>query len=97
LWMTGIIPLVLLVAYHLQEWEKLPLWLLNFGRNALLIYAIHRLFIVAIMQNLFHFELGSISGFIVVNLALLFVLNELARLVNQLRALRVSHAQTDGV
>jgi uncharacterized membrane protein len=93
LWMTGIIPLILMVAYHLQEWEKLPQWLLNIGRSALIIYVLHRLFIISVMSNMFHFSIGSISGFIVVNVAMLFVLSEIARFIKQLHTLRVIEHQ----
>jgi uncharacterized membrane protein len=80
LWVVGLTPIVLWATSVIEKDRALPPALLTIGKHALLIYVLHRVFVITVMANWAHFTVSTWWGFAAVNAALLFALWGLARL-----------------
>lgn len=74
LWITGLTPVVLLVFRKLEKFHALPKILIVFGQRALMIYVVHRIFVIAIMAKALHFMVWSWTSFAVANVELFLAL-----------------------
>jgi uncharacterized membrane protein len=84
LWVTGLTPVLLYLTFLFEKRFSLSRPILVFGKHALFIYLVHRIFIITVMAGWAHFSVSTWSGFALASAALLIGLYYLSELKSRI-------------